>query len=153
MPLRARHGRAAGARCGAGGSRRGRSACSGESRRGAARACSRGAAALSSTHLRGSEGTAQLAGREGGASQFAAACYKTVFFLRVAAFEVKVWAAAVLHIAHYDHFSPTYRVPTDTSRAKSGGVSSAQTTTGPDLCVAGRTGPNAAGIMPKVHDM
>ena len=38
--------------------------------------------------------------------------------------EVKVWAAAVLHIAHYDHFSPTYRVPTDTSRAKSGGVSS-----------------------------
>ena len=52
------------------------------------------------------------------------------------------------------HFSPTYRVPSGTSRAKSEVVFS-------DLCfvascemaVAGRTGPNAVGIMPKVHDM
>ena len=52
--------------------------------------------------------------------------FQDCVFLRVAAFEVK-WAAAdttAVHIAHYDHFQPTYRVPSGTSRAKAGGVSS-----------------------------
>ena len=47
----------------------------------------------------------------------------------------------------------TYRVPSGTSRAKSEGVFSAQASIPGIQLVAGRTGPNAAGIMPKVHDM
>ena len=44
----------------------------------------------------------------------------------------------------------TYRVPSDTSRAKSGPVFAARTiTTVDDLLVAGSAGPNAARIMPK----
>ena len=78
---------------------------------------------------------------------------KTVFILRVAGLRSKCAATRILHIAHFDHFSPTYSVPSGTSRAKSGRVFAAKTTTNLDLCVAGRTGPNAAGIMPKVHDM
>ena len=61
--------------------------------------------------------------------------------------------AAEVGTALDDYFSPAYRVPSGTSRAKSGRVFAAKTTTNLDLCVAGRTGPNAAGIMPKVHDM
>ena len=47
----------------------------------------------------------------------------------------------------------TYHVPSGTSRAKSGPVFAARTTTTVDLLVAGSAGPNAARIMPKVHDM
>ena len=47
----------------------------------------------------------------------------------------------------------TYRVPSGTSRAKSEGVFPAQASIPGIQLVAGRTGPNAAGIMPKVHDM
>ena len=55
--------------------------------------------------------------------------------------------------AGFGHFSPTYRVPSGTSRAKSGRVYSAQTSMTVTRLVAGSAGLNAAGIMPKVHDM
>ena len=47
----------------------------------------------------------------------------------------------------------TYHVPSGTSRAKSGPVFAARTTTTVDLLVAGSAGPNAARNMPNVHDM
>ena len=47
----------------------------------------------------------------------------------------------------------TYHVPSGTSRAKSGPVFAARTTTTVDLLIAGSAGPNAARIMPKVHDV
>ena len=47
----------------------------------------------------------------------------------------------------------TYRVPSDTSRTNSGRVFAANTTSAAEVCIAGRTGKKAAGIMPKVHDM
>jgi len=55
--------------------------------------------------------------------------------------------------AGFGHFSPTYRVPSGTSRAKSGRVYSAQTSMTVTRLIAGSAGLNAAGIMPKVHDM
>ena len=55
--------------------------------------------------------------------------------------------------AGFGPFSPTYRVPLGTSRAKSGRVYSAQTSMTVTWLVAGSAGLNAAGIMPKVHDM
>ena len=55
--------------------------------------------------------------------------------------------------AGFGHFSPTYRVPSGTSRAKSGRVYSAQTSMTVTRLIAGSAGLNAAGIMPKVHDI
>ena len=51
-----------------------------------------------------------------------------------------------------DCFSPTYHVPSGTSRAKSEGVFPAQASTPRIKLVARVTGPNAAGIISKVHD-
>ena len=57
-----------------------------------------------------------------GQSQLCA--WEDCVFLRVAVFEVKSGQLLILRIAHYDHFSPTYHVPSGTSRAKAGSVSS-----------------------------
>ena len=53
------------------------------------------------------------------------------------------------------HYSPTYRVsvPSGTSRAKSEFFFRICFDASCEMAVAGRTGPNAVGIMPKVHDM
>ena len=82
---------------------------------------------------------------------------KVVSHIEATATETATWpnwsTAAEVGTAVDDCFSPTYHVPSGTSRAKAGSVLQILLAASCDMAVAGSAGLNAAGIMPKVHDM